>query len=225
MVLFLYLEGATCDVCHGFFTQTWNVPLVVDLSQLIDEGHFIFAHISLDHDHTKSKFRGKFSSPTFLEKYARRGINRQMGEEQRRKLWVHEKNARGEHVFSYRVRFTNNSKNPNDLYCGVFIADGKRWLQKGIEAWFTMEGRLRSFFPSGWGHNGRQKRRWERVRQPWADDPRSPMCRSIRRSKFILLMHVVVCLYFGGSLFIFCNDVIWGYPHSSQSTVPDLFLM
>ena len=131
---------------------------VVNLENLARKGHFRLAHIDHKYEHTKSKFRGPFRRPKYLEIFIKNVVTACTSLERRRQHFVHEVNAAGEDIFSYQFFIRNNSDVPEENITGIFVAGDplQVWNQRLIEAWFNHEGELHSLFPSGTGRNGQQ---------------------------------------------------------------------
>ena len=182
---FIFSEGWTCSKCRPVLYHHFH-SFVVNLENLARKGHFRLAHINHKYEHTKSKFRGPFRRPKYLEIFIKKVVDACNTLETRRQHFVHEVNAAGEDVYSYQFFVRNNSDVPEENITGIFVAGDplRVWNQRLVEAWFDHEGELHSLFPSGTSRNGHDTREWERINEPWAWDPSSPTCEAIQQCKF-----------------------------------------
>ena len=192
-VLFYFSEGRTCNKCRPVLYHNFR-SFLVNLEELARKGHFRLGHIDHKYEHTKSKFRGSFRRPKYLKIFIKKVVDTCNTLERRRQHFVHEVNAAGEDVYSYRFFVRNNSDVPEENITGIFIAGDplRVWNQRLVEAWFDQQGKLHSLFPSGTGRNGHDTREWERINEPWAWDPSSTRCEAIQRCKFFSLFNVFV---------------------------------
>ena len=186
-IVLFFSEGRTCPICKPVLSRQFQ-SFEVDIETLAKQGHFRLAHIEHKYEHTKSKFRGPFRRPKYLESFLKEVVTNCRSLERRQEHFVHEINVAGEHIFFYRLFIRNNSEDPEENITGIFVAGEplRVWNQRLVEAWFNHRGDLHSVFPSGTGRNGHDTREWERINEPWVEDPGSKQCEAIKRCKFFL---------------------------------------
>ena len=108
-----------CPICKPVLSRQFR-SFEVDIETLAKQGHFRLAHIEHKYEHTKSKFRGPFRRPKYLESFLKEVVTNCRSLARRQEHFVHEINVAGEHIFSYQffVRNRRSRRKHHRHICG-----------------------------------------------------------------------------------------------------------
>ena len=187
---FVLPEGIStlCGECLQRIHNNFNNSFEVDVGYIFTKGHFFVAHLDYGWELTKSKLRGPFRDPAFLQEFVEHFVRQRCGAPLQH--WVHEITGQENQVFGFRFIMENRTRHPDDAITGAFVRDGRLWQQRRLEAWFNSYGQLSAIFPCGGCWHGGEWRPFTPLTADWTMYPNSRQCCYVRECKFIFFLQI-----------------------------------